>query len=221
MSQTGIEILNNNILLLSFLIVIPSAYALTDNKIITNDIPDIIKVLDLNKIEDGSIITNTQVTVTMEPKTSTLCFIKLLDESLNQIPISNNFPCKGTHTITLNQFGNWALETTLRKDNFKLGVGFVDDPKATVSFTISDYDISYNEPTYFAGIKDNKVVNVIVADQKFIDNIAGTWVETKIDGTIRGTYAGIGFDYDSIKDEFVDTSKIIIIDEPPSNATEG
>jgi len=57
--------------------------------------------------------------------------------------------------------------------------------------------------TYFAKIEDNKVTQVIVADQSFVDSIGGTWVETWMDGGARKNYAGIGFTYDAAKDHFV------------------
>ena len=60
---------------------------------------------------------------------------------------------------------------------------------------------------YYAKIIDEKVVNVITAETSFFntfyDDTAGQWIETKIDGSIRKNYAGIGFSYDSIKDAFI------------------
>lgn len=74
---------------------------------------------------------------------------------------------------------------------------------------------------HFAQV-DNKIVNqVIVIDnadcgggdfpesepigQAFIADIglAGEWRQTSYNGNFRGTYAGIGFAYDSKADEFV------------------
>lgn len=59
----------------------------------------------------------------------------------------------------------------------------------------------------FAKVKKGIVINVMVADQDFIDNFidtsAGQWIETKEDGSIRKNYAGIGFSYDAIKDAFI------------------
>ena len=68
---------------------------------------------------------------------------------------------------------------------------------------------------YFAKVLDEKVVNVIVAEQEFIDTFVdetpGEWIETCVDthgnqnpkGTpLRGNYAGIGYTYDATNDVF-------------------
>ena len=48
--------------------------------------------------------------------------------------------------------------------------------------------------TYFAEIKDGKVIRVIVADQEFIDKklLSGKWIKT----FMGNNYAGIGYTYD-------------------------
>jgi hypothetical protein len=74
---------------------------------------------------------------------------------------------------------------------------------------------------HFARIDDNIVREVIVIDnadcgggdfpeseavgQAFIASIglAGDWRQTSYNGNFRGTYAGIGYTYDSDLDEFV------------------
>ena len=60
---------------------------------------------------------------------------------------------------------------------------------------------------YYAKIVNEKVMNVIVAEESFFDTFyddtAGTWLETKIDGSIRKNYAGIDFSYDSTRDAFI------------------
>ena len=66
---------------------------------------------------------------------------------------------------------------------------------------------------HFAKIEDNKVVNVIVAEQDFIDTLEGEWIQTsyntyggehKLGGTpLRKNFAGIGFTYDRDKDIFI------------------
>jgi len=74
---------------------------------------------------------------------------------------------------------------------------------------------------HFARIDDGIVREVIVIDnadcgggdfpqsepigQAFIDiiGLAGEWLQTSYNGNFRGTYAGIGFTYDSDLDEFV------------------
>ena len=73
---------------------------------------------------------------------------------------------------------------------------------------------------HFAKILDNTVVQVIVAEQDFVDSIPGTWVQTSYNtrggkhfnpetgeednGTpLRKNYAGVGYTYDSSKDAFI------------------
>lgn len=72
--------------------------------------------------------------------------------------------------------------------------------------------------SYFAQIDNEKVVQVISADQSFVDTQEGVWLQTsynthngvhygpdgKPDGGIalRANYAGIGFIYDSVNDVF-------------------
>jgi len=69
--------------------------------------------------------------------------------------------------------------------------------------------------SHFAEIVDGKVVNVIVAEQEYVDTLSGTWVQTsyntyggvhKLGGTpLRKNYAGIGNTYDSVRDAFIPT----------------
>jgi len=66
---------------------------------------------------------------------------------------------------------------------------------------------------HFAKIENGTVVQVIVAEQDFIDTQEGTWVQTSYNthggvhasgGTpLRKNYAGIGFTYDSQRDAFL------------------
>jgi hypothetical protein len=74
---------------------------------------------------------------------------------------------------------------------------------------------------HFALIENDVVTNVIVINnsdcgggdfpesepigQAFIAslNVAGEWLQTSYNGNFRGTYAGIGYTYDSDLDEFV------------------
>ena len=59
---------------------------------------------------------------------------------------------------------------------------------------------------YWAKVVDGLVVNVIVANDDFfntfVDDSPGTWLETKMDGSIRKNYAGIGHTYDQGRDAF-------------------
>lgn len=74
--------------------------------------------------------------------------------------------------------------------------------------------------SHFAQIEDGIVVNVIVAEQDFIDTLDGTWVQTSYntfggvhyspetgepDGgvALRKNYASIGYSYDADKDAFI------------------
>ncbi len=58
--------------------------------------------------------------------------------------------------------------------------------------------------TLFAEIVNDKVIRVIVSTQKEINkNYSGTWIETKMDHSIRKQYAGIGMSFDSVKNKFI------------------
>lgn len=66
---------------------------------------------------------------------------------------------------------------------------------------------------HFAKIIDGTVVEVIVAEQEFIEAIDGQWIQTSYNtyggvhatgGTpLRKNYAGIGFSYDQQRDAFI------------------
>ena len=55
---------------------------------------------------------------------------------------------------------------------------------------------------HFAKIVDNKVTEVIVAEQDHIDTLDGTWIQTSYNNNIRKHFAGIGYTYDKDKDVF-------------------
>ena len=73
---------------------------------------------------------------------------------------------------------------------------------------------------HFAQVADGKVQQVIVvsnddcaggdfpaseaAGQAFIESLGltGVWKQTSYNGNFRGTYAGLGFTYDSVTDTF-------------------
>ena len=68
--------------------------------------------------------------------------------------------------------------------------------------------------SHFAEIDlDNKVTRVLVGDnndpagdegyQWLIDNLGGTWIKTSYNNNIRGTYAGIGYEYNEAEDIFI------------------
>lgn len=60
--------------------------------------------------------------------------------------------------------------------------------------------------SHFARVENGIVTAVIVAEQNFIDSGAvgdpAQWFETSYTGSIRGVYAGIGFTYDPVSDQF-------------------
>ena len=60
---------------------------------------------------------------------------------------------------------------------------------------------------YWAKVNKGTVEKVIVAEdsffETFVDDSAGQWLETKMDGSIRKNYAGIGFSYDATRDAFI------------------
>ena len=60
---------------------------------------------------------------------------------------------------------------------------------------------------YWAKVNNSLVEKVIIAEVEFfdtfVDDSPGTWIETKMDGSIRKNYAGIGFSYDSTRDAFI------------------
>lgn len=55
---------------------------------------------------------------------------------------------------------------------------------------------------HFAKVIDNKVTEVIVAEQAHIDTLDGTWIQTSYNNEIRNRYAGVGYIYDSDKNVF-------------------
>ena len=60
---------------------------------------------------------------------------------------------------------------------------------------------------------ENKVNRVLVGDnndpagdegyQWLLDNLGGTWIQTSYNNNIRGTYAGIGYEYNAAEDIFI------------------
>ena len=74
---------------------------------------------------------------------------------------------------------------------------------------------------HYAKIDGNLVSEVIVAEQDFVDNLDGTWIQTSYNTrkgihyqansnitssdqsqALRGNYAGVGYEYDNILDAF-------------------
>ena len=58
--------------------------------------------------------------------------------------------------------------------------------------------------TYYAEIKNDKVVRVIVSNSNFISTLSGEWIETftKLKNNSRKMFAGVGMNYDRIKNQF-------------------
>jgi hypothetical protein len=65
--------------------------------------------------------------------------------------------------------------------------------------------------SHFAKIENGTVTEVIVAEQNYIDTIAGQWVQTSYNTwenqhpqntPLRGNFAGVGDIYDSVNDVF-------------------
>ena len=71
--------------------------------------------------------------------------------------------------------------------------------------------------------KDNKVIRVTVGDnndpngdegyQWLLDNLGGRWIQTSYNGNFRGVYAGTGYIYDEVKDEFIAPEVLEVTDE--------
>jgi len=71
---------------------------------------------------------------------------------------------------------------------------------------------------HFAELDDNNVVLrvLVVPDEQehrgeeYLAQdcrLSGRWIQTSYNGTIRGTYAGIGYVYDSLQDVFFDPTE--------------
>jgi hypothetical protein len=69
--------------------------------------------------------------------------------------------------------------------------------------------------SHYAKVLDNKVIQVIVAEQEFFDNFVdsspGEWIQTSYNTIgnqhpegrpLRGNYAGVGYTYDRVNDVF-------------------
>ena len=56
---------------------------------------------------------------------------------------------------------------------------------------------------HYAKIIEGTVVEVIVADEDYISELEGTWVQTSYNSNIRKNYASVGGTYDSTRDAFI------------------
>lgn len=161
-----------------------------------------VSTLNMSGINVDSTLDSTSLDITPFGNPEKTCTVKLADDYLNSVSISKSFPCYGTSHIVLNKMGIDALKNNLRIFNV-ISMKVVDSDNNTMEFSSSNAEINYHPQTYYAQVVNGKVVNVIVADQSFVNSLGGTWIETKTDGSIRGNFAGIGFTYDSIKDQFI------------------
>lgn len=157
---------------------------------------------DLSGIARGSTITSASMTFTINNSTGTICTLRLIDPALTETSVSDTFPCVGTHNMQFNQVGKYALENNVLHP-VTIGISVKDENENINTITSSSIQVNYQSPTYFAQVVDNKVIDVIVADQSFVNTLNGTWIETKIDGSIRGNFAGIGDTYNSTRDQFI------------------
>lgn len=73
--------------------------------------------------------------------------------------------------------------------------------------------------SHFAKIENGIVTQVIVAEQDFIDSghagDSSLWVQTSFNANFRKNYAGIGYNYDEIRDAFIPPKPYIswVLDE--------
>lgn len=65
---------------------------------------------------------------------------------------------------------------------------------------------------HFAKIEEGIVTQVVVVDNEheaegeaYLNSLGleGQWIQTSYNGNIRGVFAGIGYTYDSVADEFI------------------
>ena len=65
---------------------------------------------------------------------------------------------------------------------------------------------------YFAKVVNETVEKVIVAEasffDSFVDDTAGTWIETYKDKSKRKNFAGVGYTYNKTKDVFIPLADI-------------
>ena len=66
--------------------------------------------------------------------------------------------------------------------------------------------------SHFAELDSNNIVTrVLVGDNNMpnegydwlVDNLGGTWIKTSYNSNIRGTYAGVGYSYNTEEDIFI------------------
>ncbi len=156
------------------------------------------QTFDVKAIEKGSSIVNTFTIITLGTNIGDSCVLVLNEPHLNKDEISEPFVCNTVNSVMLNVKGNHALQSVLQSDEFNVAVKSLTN-NVIIPITSKDLSLTvfYKTPQYFAQIENDIVVNVIVADQSFIDTLNGNWVET------TGKNAGIGYTFDSITDKFI------------------
>lgn len=162
--------------------------------------PFLAKTIPLGTIQESSRITDASITISMEMAPNEKCRLQLIDPALNRIDISDSFSCNGQHLVNLNQAGRYATEYNLSRDKINIGVSTIDG-KVLEFFDAGNISISYVKPTYYAEIENNTVVNVVVADQSFIRQQPGQWVQVYPE---TANYPGIGFAFNPLSKNFTE-----------------
>ncbi len=162
----------------------------------------IITTLNMSGINIDSTIDSSTIDILAFGNAAKICTLQLADDYLNSMILSNSFSCFGQTHVVLNKAGLDSLKNNMRIFSIS-NMKVVDSDNNTIKFTSSNAQIKYHPQTYYAKVENGKVTNVIVADSSFVNSLSGTWIETKPDHSIRGNYAGIGFTYDSVKDQFI------------------
>jgi hypothetical protein len=134
----------------------------------------VLQVFDIKSVEKGSQITQANAVFTLADHIGDDCVLILNESHLNKDEISEHFVCAMSNVIPLEIKG-------VQSEN-----GLVD-----ISSSDIELDISYTSPTYYAQIENGIVTSVIVADQNFVDSLAGQWV-------LSDNLAGVGYSYDGI-----------------------
>ena len=150
-----------------------------------------LQVFDISQVEKGSQITNTNAIFSLSSNVGDDCVLLLNEPHLNKDEISDPFVCAVENIIPLKIIGIHALQSKLNSENFNIEIKYITSGDIlNIPSNDITLDISYLTPTYFALVENGIVVNVIVADQNFIDSLNGQWIET------TGKRASIGDIYD-------------------------
>ena len=151
-----------------------------------------LQVFDISQVEKGSQITSTNAGFTLSDNIGDDCVLILNEPHLNKNEISDPFVCSINNTVPLKTIGLHALQTKLNSEKFNIEIKLIDTNKI-INIPSSDItlEISYLTPTYFAQVENGIVTSVIVADQNFVDNLTGVWINSE--GKV-----GVGYSYDGV-----------------------